>query len=109
MGLKKYIILLRRTNLPIDSKKLEIPIEGNVKKELEKIGINVDFNLLVHGDYDLVLCATTPSIKELKLFSNALLKMFGDYIADIKILEVLFPLQKGGIDNPNIEKITEFF
>lgn len=32
-----------------------------------------------------------------------------DLITDVKILEVLFPLEINGIENPNTEKINEFF
>jgi len=109
LGLKKYIILLKRTNKPISPEKLQIPIKGTAKQELAKRGIEIDFNLLVHGDYDLALCVTTRGVKELVILTNALNKMFGEYIAEMKTLEVLFPLQKGGIDNPNLEKLKEFF
>ena len=109
LGLKKYIILLKRTNKPISPEKLQIPIKGVVKRELAKMGIEIDFNLLVHGDFDLALCATTRGVKELVLLTNALNKMFGEYITEMKTLEVLFPLQNGGIDNPNLEKLKEFF
>ena len=109
LDLKKYIILLKRTNKPISPEKLQIPIKGVVKRELAKMGIEIDFNLLVHGDFDLALCATTRGVKELVLLTNALNKMFGEYITEMKTLEVLFPLQNGGIDNPNLEKLKEFF
>ena len=106
---KKYIFLLKRNNKPISPEKLEIATSGIVKKELEKKGIEIDFTLLVHGDYDLVVCATTPSIKETIILSNIFSSTFGEYISDIKILDVIFPIQKGGLDNPNILELKEFF
>ena len=96
---KKYIFLLKRNNKPISPEKLEIATSGIVKKELEKKGIEIDFTLLVHGDYDLVVCATTPSIKETIILSNIFSSTFGEYISDIKILDVIFPIQKVGIKN----------
>ncbi|UCF13689.1 MAG: Lrp/AsnC family transcriptional regulator [Thermoplasmatales archaeon] len=109
VGLKKYIILLKRTNKPISPEKLQIPIKGVAKRELAKMGIEIDFNLLVHGDYDLALCASTKGVKELVILTNNLNKMFGEYIAEMLTLEVLFPIQNCGIDNPNLEKLKEFF
>jgi DNA-binding Lrp family transcriptional regulator len=109
LKLKKYIFLLKRNNKPISSEKLEVAVSGQVKQELAKRGIDINFNLLVHGDYDLILCATTPSIKETILLSNTLSSMFGEYISDIKILDVIFPMQKGGLDNPRISDLKDFF
>ena len=109
LGMKKYIILLKRTNKPISPEKLQIPIKGLAKRELAKMGIEIDFSLLVHGDYDLALCATTKGVKELVILTNNLNKMFGEYIAEMKTMEILFPLQKSGIENPNLEKLKEFF
>lgn len=106
---KKYIFLLKRNNKPISLDKLELASSGKVKKELEKKGIDIDFTLLVHGDYDLILCATTPSIKETIILSNTFSSLFGEYISDIKILDVIFPMQKGGLDNPNMMELKEFF
>jgi len=107
--LKKYIFLLKRNNKPISVEKLELACSGKIKKELAKRGIDIDFNLLVHGDYDLVMCATSPSIKETIILSNSLSTFFGEYIADIKILDVIFPIQKGGLDNPKISELKDFF
>lgn len=109
LKVKRYIFLLKRNNKPISSDKLEIAVSGKVKEEMAKRGIYINFNLLVHGDYDLVLCATTPSIKETILLSNTLSSLFGEYIADIKILDVIFPLQNGGLDNPRISDLKDFF
>lgn len=109
LKLKKYIFLLKRNNKPISQDKLDLATSGTVKKELAKKGVEIDFNLLVHGDYDLILCATAPSIKETIVLSNMLSSLFGEYISEIKILDVIFPMQKGGIDNPNIVELKEFF
>jgi DNA-binding Lrp family transcriptional regulator len=109
LKLKKFIFLLKRNNKPISSEKLEIATSGEVRKELAKRGVNIEFNLLVHGDYDLIICATAPSIKETILLSNQLSTLFGEYIAEIKTLDVIFPIQKGGLENPNIHELKEFF
>jgi DNA-binding Lrp family transcriptional regulator len=109
LGMKKYIILLKRTNKPISLEKLQIPIKGTAKRELGKLGIDINFSLLVHGDYDLALCATTKGVKELVMLTNRLNNLFGEYIAEMKTMEILFPLQKSGIENPNLEKLKDFF
>ena len=108
-GLKKYLILLKRTHMPVTPEKMEIPIKGRLKEELEKIGISIDFSFLIMGDYDMAICISAPSSKELMILSNKLSSLFGDNIADVKIFDVIFPLQICGIDNPNIDQLKEFF
>lgn len=107
--LKKYIFLLKRNNKPIALDKLDMVTSGKIREELANKGIEVDFNFLVHGDYDLIMCATSPSIKETIILSNTLSTLFGEYIADIKILDVIFPIQKGGLNNPRITELKDFF
>ncbi len=109
LKVKKYIFLLKRNNKPISADKLELASSGKLKDELAKKGIDVNFNFLVHGDYDLVLCATTPSIKETILLSNTLSSFYGEYISEIKILDVIFPLEKGGLANPRLSELKDFF
>ncbi len=109
VGLKKYLILLKRTNLPIAPEKLQMTIKGDAEKELSKMGIEIDFNFLLHGEYDLAMCITALGVREIMMFTNFLTKLFGKYISESKILDVIFPLQYGGIKNPNIKQLKEFF
>jgi hypothetical protein len=33
----------------------------------------------------------------------------GSFLSDIQILEVLFPMERNGFDNPNREEFKDFF
>jgi len=44
-----------------------------------------------------------------KKFSEILHTMIKGYISDMQVLEVVFPIEKSGFDNPNREEFREYF
>jgi hypothetical protein len=44
-----------------------------------------------------------------KKFSEVFHTIFKDYVSDMHVLEVVFPLEKSGFDNPNREEFREYF
>lgn len=109
LGMKKFLILLKRTNKPLPMEKLEIAIKGDLKQDLANIGVEINDTYYVHGNYDFVLSATTGDVRQMKLLCETLNNVFKDYISDIQVLEVIFPLHKCGCDNPNLEELRKFF
>lgn len=55
------------------------------------------------------MCLTAPDIVQVKKFTELIKAKFADFISEIHILEVIFPLLKGGLDNPNLNEIKKFF
>ena len=109
LGLKKYLILLKRTNEPLSKEKVMTIINGKLKQEFEDLGVNVEFTFFVNGCYDFALCATSENMRLMKKFCEALHLIFKDCISDIQILEVIFPLQQSSLDNPNLEELIGYF
>ena len=109
LGVKKYLVLMKRTNKPIPDEKLDLVIKGSVKDQVKKFNVHVDFTFYTHGDYDIAIGASTQNIKLMKKFCEVLNSAFNEYIADIKILEVIFPLTDSGFRNPKVEEFREFF
>jgi len=106
--MKSYILLLKRTNVPIGNN-----IDKILKDSLDQIGkqvnVNVHLNSYLHGIYDWMLCFTAEDIRHAKKFSEILTREFSKYISEIHILEEIFPIRKCGSANPNIAKLKEFF
>ena len=109
LGLKRYFVLIKRTPKPLTKTMVDIITKRRIKKEIAKQGINLECSLYLEGDYDWIFCVTGDSIKQIKIFVESLHSLFRGYISDIKTLEVVFPLERNGFDNPNPEKIKEFF
>ncbi len=108
-GYNQYFILLKRSNLPASEELLKIISSREVKKKLTKLDINMIGSYFVNGDFDWVIMVTAKDIMHVKITVEFFYNQLKDFIADVKILEVLFPLEKCGIENPNSEKIIEFF
>ena len=109
MDLNKYLLLLKRTTNPIPSDHLEATIRGDLNKLLDEMGVSVDFAYYLNGCYDFALCVSTPNVKDLKKLTETINKMFREYISEIEVLEVIFPMVKCGSFNPNISELKHFF
>ena len=109
LALKKYFLLLKRSAIPLSREKLRMIANGELKKEFAGVGVDVDSSFYVNGCYDFLLSATSEDVKLLKKFCETLKKVFEDCISDIQLLEVVFPLQKNGFINPNLEELIKDF
>jgi DNA-binding Lrp family transcriptional regulator len=108
LGLKKFFILIKRTTTPLSNELAEKIISREIEKKAQEDGILVDSSFFVHGKYDWVICFTAKNIKHAKKFSDLLQKGYHGYIAEIILLENLFPIRYNGIINPHKELLKEF-
>jgi len=109
LNLNKYILLLKRTTSPIPSDQIELALKGGLNNILKEIGISVDFAFYLNGCYDFAVCVSAHDVKDLKKMTETLNRMFREYISDIEVLEVIFPMVKCGSVNPNIKELRNFF
>jgi DNA-binding Lrp family transcriptional regulator len=109
MDLNKYILLLKRTTNPIQAEQLEMTVSGDLDRLLKEMDISVDFAFYLNGCYDFALCVSAHNVKDLKKLTETINKMFRDYISEIEVLEVIFPMVKCGSMNPNIKELRQFF
>jgi DNA-binding Lrp family transcriptional regulator len=109
LSVKKFLVLIKRINIPVTEENLNKVVNRELKKEAERIGAVIKSSFYVHGCYDYFICITAPSIKQVKKFCEILNKLFKDYISEMEILEVIFPVQNCGIQNPNLEELKELF
>ncbi len=104
----RYMMLLKRSSQPAGDAINKI-ISLTVQKESEKIGVNILSGGYLHGRYDWVVIFTAKDIKNAKKLSEILLIEYPQMISEVEIIEYVFTLKEGGIVNPEIEKIREFF
>jgi len=107
-GLKSYMILIKRTTLPIDEKLVDKIIAGQLEKPASKIDIKIEHSMLTHGIFDWVIYFRAKDMKYAKKFSEIVNKTYLGYIGELHMIEALFPIRKQGILNPEIEKLKEF-
>jgi DNA-binding Lrp family transcriptional regulator len=97
MNLKYYILLVKRTSLPLSEdivKKLPV---GKFTDLLPEINIKIKDTLYVHGYYDWVITFTADNISKAKELCNRILEGYSKYIESVELLELVLPLRLDGI------------
>jgi DNA-binding Lrp family transcriptional regulator len=107
-GLKSYMILIKRTTLPIDEKLADKIIARQLENSASEIDIKIEHSILTHGTFDWVICFRAKDMKQAKKFSEIVNKTYWGYIGEVHMIEALFPIRTQGILNPDIQKLKEF-
>ena len=108
-GKKHYIVLIKRTNKPLDKELIDKITSRELVDKTKKIGVEIITSIYTNGEYDWIICFNASDIKEAKGFVEALNKLFEGYIDKIHLIEKMFAADKCGIENPEIKRLYEFF
>ena len=103
---KRFFILIKRSTEPIDDAIQKI-IDLTMHEKGLDIGVYVECSSYLHGRYDWVFVVTADSMKSVKRFSHLLTKEYHLWIAEVHILEDIFPVKKCGIVNPNMQRLKK--
>jgi len=107
-GLKSYMILIKRTTLPLDEKLADKIITRQLENSASEIDIRIENSMFTHGTFDWVICFEAKDMKHAKKFSEIVNQIYWGYIGELHVIETLFPIRIQGILNPEIEKLKEF-
>ncbi len=109
IGLQQYFVLIKRTTKPFSKKHIDSIIKRVIKPEIAKMGIIVENVSYVHGEFDGIHIIRASNIVQVKKYCEVLSTLSKGYISDMIILEEMFPIEKNGIVNPNIEELKDIF
>jgi Lrp/AsnC family transcriptional regulator len=104
LGVKSYLLLIKKTNKPISDVADKI-IAGETG--FKEAGINIEYCDYLHGGFDWLISFTAKNIIQAKRFVEGIMMTYQDYVGETCLLEKIFPLLKCGIDNPHLEKLKE--
>ncbi len=107
-GLNRYMILIKRTILPVDEKLVDKIIARQLENSASEIDIKIESSIFVHGTFDWVICFEAKDMMHAKKFSEIINKTYWGYIGEVHMMEALFPIRIQGILNPDIQKLKEF-
>ena len=107
LQINNYIVLIKASLKPLKDI-ADLILKRELETLAEQIDVVVEYSSLLNGVYDWVVIFNTRDIKHAKKFCNLLTLTYPDYIADLTLLEELFPLKKCGISNPDMKKLKEF-
>ncbi len=106
--LKSYIILIKRTTLPLDEKLADKIITRQLENSASKTDIKIEHSMFTHGTFDWVICFKAKDMMQAKKFYEVVNKTYWGYIGELHMMETLFPIRIQGILNPDIQKLKEF-
>jgi len=109
VGLHQYYVLIKRTNKAFSKEHIESIVNRVIRTEIAKIGVIVENASYVHGDFDGIHIIRARDVVQVKRYCEILSNLSKGYISHITILEELFPIEKNGIVNPNIEELKDIF
>ncbi len=109
-GRKRFFVLLKRSHKPITKEKIDMVVKGDLRQVATELGVELEGSYYINGVYDWLMCITADGITQVKKYCDSFSTVFkGTYASDIHILEVLFPVERNGFDNPNGEELKKFF
>jgi|WetSurSiteA1Bulk_404760.scaffolds.fasta_scaffold113876_1 DNA-binding Lrp family transcriptional regulator len=108
MGLKHFIVLIKRSMKRLDESTINIIVSRKLEDIIKEIGITIESSSYVHGDYDWILTFTGKDIIQAKRFSDALIALHPGIIDNITIVETLIYIKKHYILNPEKSRLKEF-
>lgn len=107
LGMREYILLIKKTNRPLDEAAEKI-ISRDIEKSAKKIDVLIGSSYYLHGMYDWAICFTAKDLRHAKKFESELVKTYKAFIFEAQLLENIFPVKRSGINNPSLKRLKEF-
>jgi DNA-binding Lrp family transcriptional regulator len=107
LKLRHYIILAKKVVMSIENTANKI-ISRDIERKAEEIGVTIHGSHYLHGNYDWQICFTAKDIATAKKFCNELASFYHPIIKDLVLLETIFTVKEGGIENPNVDQLKTF-
>jgi len=108
-GLKHYILLVKRTTLPMEEDTLNKLPMGNITDMFPDIDIDVKFEdtLYLHGKYDWITTFTTDDISHAKEFCREIFRLYHKYVDQVELMETVLPIRINGFRIPDPKNIHD--
>ena len=90
---KYYILLFKRTSLPLTETIKKNLSRGIFTDILPEIDIKLIDVMYVHGYYDFIINFTTDDIAKAKELSNKILEFYNEYLEKVELLEMVMPFR----------------
>ena len=106
---KRYLMLMRRSNKPISKEALKLILSRELANEVKKTGLEIINSIYTNGLYDWIVCFDANNIIEAKGLVEKFNQLFEGYIIETHLLEEMFSTVSGGIENPDIKQLKNYF
>lgn len=106
--LQKFILLLKKTNIPITQQIIENIADARLQPLYDEYGITIESSHYLHGEYDWVLLFTAKDLRHAKKFTGLLLENYPGLIAKTTLLQMIYSQRVHHILNPERKKLKNF-
>lgn len=93
LNLKYYILLIKRTPIPLTDSIIKFVCKGKFSDILPKIDVDIIDSMYVNGYYDFIITFTTDSIEKAKELCNRILESYSPYIEKTELIEMVLPFR----------------
>ena len=105
MGLKHFILLVKRTNKPLDKKIMNKIDSLNLEDIASPIDVYIETSCYIHGNYDWIICFLAEDLNKARKFCDLLQIEFPGAIQQNDIQQVLYCARKQHIFNPDRKQL----
>jgi len=106
---KRYVMLMKRKNKPIPKEIANQISNREIEKIVKKWGVEFINSTYLNGKFDYLISFDANDLKEAINVVELYRKLYTGFISEIELHEEIFPVKKDGINNPEINKINDFF
>ena len=106
---RRFVMLIKRSNKPVSEDSINQIISREMAQKVKKMGVRFINSVLLNGTYDWLVSFTADNIKTAKNLVELYYKACDGLISEIHLNEYMFPVLYDGIQNPEIEKLKDFF
>jgi DNA-binding Lrp family transcriptional regulator len=106
---KEYMLIIKRSNKAVEEVIIKKAVNQDFYKDINKLGVKFLYSLYTNGFFDWIIYFTAPDLKRARHFLDYLNKNYEGYVSESHLLEVMFPMTKGGTTNPEIKDLGNFF
>ena len=107
LDLKHYLILVKKAIKPVEEKVNTI-ITRELERKAAEIGVTIHASHYLHGRYDWQICFTAENLAKAKQFCEKIKALYFPIIKELELLEIIFAVKEGCIENPDVEKLKSF-
>ena len=108
LGLKQFYILIKKVGAKPRGVQVGIALDEALRENLEQREFFIEGSYYCHGPHDWIIIVNAKNIIEIKKMVESIRTNYHDFISDIQIIEIMFPILKEGIENPEKIKLKEF-
>lgn len=105
---KHFILLVKRSPLPIDKKTINEILTTRLEEILPDAHIRMENIEFIHGSYDGLFSFWTDSLVTAKRFCERFNERFPQYVASYELSETIITVRRASVRNPRLKEQIKY-